>query len=129
MTRAAARTWEHLALAAWLALLALQPAWHGWLAPPAALPRAWVVIIATVPIALPLLALRRSRERALLLASIVALAYFCHGVMEAWAAPTIRALAATEILLALALIVATGTVGMLARRAVRRAPYRPTPSA
>ena len=111
---------ERIALAAWLALVALQPLWHGLLAPPARVPVAVAVLAATVPIALPLLAWRR-RHRALLLASIVALAYFCHGVMEAWAAPGVRVLALAEAATALVLVVAVGTIGLEGRRA-RRAP-------
>lgn len=111
---------ERVAFAAWLALAVLQPVWHGWLAPPETLSRVAMVLLATVPLALPLLAIRRP-ARALLLASIVALAYFCHGVMESWAAPHVRGLAYAEIALALMLIVATGTIGLLERRAARRA--------
>lgn len=111
---------ERIACAAWLALVALQPLWHGLLAPPARVPVAVAVLAATVPIALPLLALRRL-HRALLLAAIVAMAYFCHGVMEAWAAPDVRALALVEAALALALALAVGTIGLHGRRAARRA--------
>ena len=119
MTPPRAAAWERAGFAAWFALIALQPLWHGWLAPPDTLPRTLVVGFATLPIALPLLALPRSRTRALLLAAIVALLYFCHGVMETWAAPAVRTLAAIETVLALGLILATGTVGMLHRRAAR----------
>lgn len=111
---------QRVALAAWLALAGLQLVWHGIIAPPATLPRLAIVLLAVVPLALPLLAIRRV-ARALLIASIVALAYFCHGVMESWAAPQVRGLALVEVALSLALIVATGTVGLLGRRAARRA--------
>lgn len=111
---------QRVAFAAWFALAALQSVWHGWLAPPETLSRVSGVLLMTVPLALPLLAIRR-RARALLLASIVALAYFCHGVMESWAAPHVRGLAYAEIALALVLIVATGTIGLLGRRAARSA--------
>ena len=110
---------ERVALAAWLALIALQPVWHGLVAPPLLVPVALAVTAFTIPIALPLLAWRR-RPRALLIASIVALAYFCHGVMEAWADASVRALAIAEIALSLALVLAVGTIGLEGRRAARR---------
>lgn len=122
MSVPAAVAWTRVALAAWSALVVLQLAWHGWLAPPEAVPRGWVVAFATVPLLLPLFAWRRGLGRALLLASVVALAYFCHGVMEAWAAPEVRGLALAEVALSVALVAATGTIGLLGRRAMRRQP-------
>ncbi len=112
---------ERIALAAWFALIALELAWYGWLAPPAQVPAAAAMAIAAVPLALPLLLLRGRPLRALLLAALVSLAYFCHGVMEAWAAPQIRSLAIVEIVLTLVLVVATGTIGLVARRTKRSA--------
>lgn len=104
------------AFGAWLALLALEVAWHGFL-----VPSRWpVVTLAVVPLALPLLALRRGTNRALLIASIVALPYFCHGVMELFADPSARLLAAGEVALSVALVIATGTIGMIGRRRARR---------
>ena len=52
-------------IGAWLALIALQVAWHGFLAPPASMSRLAAVAWAVVPIALPLLVLRRGVNRAL----------------------------------------------------------------
>jgi uncharacterized membrane protein len=104
------------ALGAWLALAALEIGWHVFL-----LPSGWgVVALAVVPLTLPLLALPRGVNRALLIASIVALPYFCHGVMELFADPSVRTLAAAEVVLSVALIVATGTIGMIGRRRTRR---------
>ena len=104
------------AFGAWLALLALVVAWHGLL-----VPSRWpVVAFAVVPLLLPLLALQRGANRALLVASIVALPYFCHGVMELFADPSVRMLAAAEVVLSVALVVATGTIGMIGRRRTRR---------
>lgn len=97
---------------AWFALVALQVLWHGWLLPPTRLPTPLVLGLAVVPLLLPALALRRP-ARALLWAGILALFYFCHGVAEAWSAPTERALALIEIALTLLLI---GSLGAGARR-------------
>lgn len=88
---------------AWAALAGLQVAWHAWLVPPQAMPIAVALAIALLPLALPLVYWRMP-QRALLVAGMVALLYFCHGVAEAWAAPSERALAGVEIVLALAVI-------------------------
>jgi uncharacterized membrane protein len=103
---------ERIGWLAWAALLALQLAWYAWLAPPRTLPQGWVLILAVVPLLLPLLALRRPR-RALLWVGILGLFYFCHGVAEAWSAPAERGLAWLEIALSLLLI---GSLGAGARK-------------
>ncbi|NII11579.1 DUF2069 domain-containing protein [Oleiagrimonas sp. C23AA] len=95
-----------LGLIAWAALAVLQPLWHGWLAPPDKAVFG-IVVLATVPLLLPALALRQPR-RALLIAGMLALFYFCHGIADAWSAPQVRALALTEVLLCLGLIFALG---------------------
>jgi uncharacterized membrane protein len=92
---------------AWAALIALQLLWHGWLVPPARMPVTVALAIAVIPLLLPLLALRRP-PRALLLAGMLALFYFCHGVSEAWSAPAARSLALAEVALSLLLIGALG---------------------
>jgi uncharacterized membrane protein len=92
---------------AWAALIVLQLLWHAWLAPPARMPVAVALGIAVVPLLLPLLALRRP-PRALLLAGMLALFYFCHGVSEAWSAPATRILALVVVALSLLLIGALG---------------------
>lgn len=92
---------------AWAALIVLQLAWYAWLAPPAHLPVTAALGIALVPLLLPLLALHRP-PRALLLAGMIALFYFCHGVSEAWTEPTVRGLALLEVALSLLLVGALG---------------------
>lgn len=100
---------------AWGALLVLQVAWHGpwsartgetWLGP---------LLLATLPLLLPGLAWRRP-ARALLLAAMVALFLFSHGVAEAWGNTASRAMAWAEILLALTLVLAAGFGSMQRRR-------------
>jgi uncharacterized membrane protein len=103
---------QRLGLSAWTALAVLQWVWHGWLLPPQNMPVGLVLAVTVVPLLLPLLALRRPR-RALLWVGILALFYFCHGVAEAWSAPTERALALAEIALTLLLI---GSLGAGVRR-------------
>jgi uncharacterized membrane protein len=109
---------DRLGRAAWFALIALQLVWYAWLAPPQTIPVALVLSLTVIPLLLPLLALRRSLHRALLWVGILALFYFCHGVAEAWSAPTERWLALAEIALTLLLIGALGA-------GVKRKPGKP----
>jgi len=100
-------TEQRVGLLAWAALTVLQPIWHGWLFPPQTLPMWLVLAITTVPLLLPLLAIRDVR-RALLWVGILSLFYFCHGVSESWSAPGERGLAITELVLTLLLIATLG---------------------
>jgi uncharacterized membrane protein len=106
---------------AWGTLLVLQLAWYAWLAPPAHMPVAAALGIALVPLLLPALALRRP-PRALLLAGMVALFYFCHGISEAWTNPAVRGLAFVEIALTLVLI---GALGAAVQKRQKPAPANP----
>ena len=102
-TRPALPLEQRLGLLAWAALTALQPVWHAWLFPaaPSAL---WLVLaFTTVPLLLPLLALRDVR-RALLWVGILSLFYFSHGVAEAWSSRSERWLALLEVALTVLLI-------------------------
>jgi uncharacterized membrane protein len=96
-----------LGMLAWAALVALQPLWYLWLAPPARLPPGLALALAGLPLLLPLAAWRRPR-RALLWAGIFSLFYFCHGIAESWSSPAERAPALAETALSLLLIVALG---------------------
>lgn len=109
---------QRIGFAAWAALALLQVAWHGWWSPPRGLPLAAALALALVPLALPL-AYWRQPARALLLAGMLALFYFCHGVAEAWTAPAARPLAWIEIALAVVLVLSC------ARRPRRRAAPHP----
>ncbi|HXS72587.1 MAG TPA: DUF2069 domain-containing protein [Rhodanobacteraceae bacterium] len=100
---------QRIGCGAWVALAALQVVWHAWWLPPQRMPTAIALLIALLPLALPLF-YWRVPQRALLAAGMVALFYFCHGVAEAWSAPLERAPALIEIALALLLI------GSLARK-------------
>lgn len=111
-----------LSLLAWAALALLQLAWHGWTHPPERVDTTVVLLLALLPLALPLLAWRRGVRRMLLWAGIAALAYFAHGVMEAWAAPAVRAFAVAEAVLAVLLIGSLGTAGLVEKRERRASP-------
>jgi uncharacterized membrane protein len=102
-----------LGYAAWAGLVVLHAAWYLWLAPPQS-GSPWLALALTVvPLLLPLAALRRSAQRALLWVGILALFYFCHGVVAAWGEPQVRALAWVEIALCVALI---GVLGWESRQ-------------
>lgn len=106
---------QRIGFAAWSALALLQLIWHAWLLPPVRMPIAVALVIALVPLAIPLL-YWRTPSRALLLAGMVSLFYFCHGVAEAWSAPNERVFASIEIVLAVVVILAC------ARKPKRRTP-------
>lgn len=94
---------QRIGLAAWGLLVLLQVLWHGWWLPPARMPIAVALAIALLPLAVPLVYWRRP-QRALLVAGMIALFYFCHGVAEAFAVPAERALAFVEIMLSVAVV-------------------------
>jgi uncharacterized membrane protein len=95
---------QRVGVAAWAALALLQIIWHAWLLPPAIMPIGVALTIALLPLAVPLLYWRAPR-RALLLAGMLGLFYFCHGVAEAWAAPRERTLALIEAALVVVMVV------------------------
>lgn len=94
---------QRVGCAAWGALALLQIVWYAWLLPPARMPIAVALLIALLPLAIPLL-YWHTPPRALLLAGMISLFYFCHGVAEAWAAPRERVFAWIELLLAVIVI-------------------------
>jgi uncharacterized membrane protein len=116
-----ARAWRAIAVASFLALVGLQLAWHLWLAPPVAFPRAFVLGLALGPLVVAGIAMLANLRRGLFWAGFAALAYFSHGVMEAWTTPAVRPLAHAEWALAVTLVVAVGAAGLAERRAARAA--------
>jgi uncharacterized membrane protein len=96
---------RRIGFAAWGALALLQIAWHGWLLPPARMPIAAALLFGLLPLVIPLL-YWRTPARALLLAGMSCLFYFCHGVAEFYAAPAERIFAGIEIALAIIVILA-----------------------
>lgn len=101
-------TARRIGLAAWAALVLLQPAWYFLLAPPAG-GSPWLALALTLPpLLLPLTALHVGTRRALLWIGIVALFYFCHGIVAAWVVPSARVPALIETVLCVILIAAFG---------------------
>lgn len=96
---------RRIGFTAWGSLALLQIVWHAWLLPPVRMPTAVALIFGLLPLAIPLL-YWRTPARALLLAGMICLFYFCHGVAEAYAAPAERVFAMIEIALAVIVILA-----------------------
>jgi uncharacterized membrane protein len=111
-------TAERVGIGAWIALVALQFAWYLVLAPPIA-GSPWLALAIALPLLfLPLLAHDRGWPRVLFWCGVVALFYFCHGVVAAWVGgPAARVPAILEALLCVLLI---GTVGWIGRRDKRK---------
>ena len=86
-----------IGIAALLALLALQLAWHGWIAPGS---RA-TLALAVLPLLPGLWISLRNLRRGVLVGGIVGLFYFCHAIADAWSDAGLRGLAAMELLLSL----------------------------
>jgi uncharacterized membrane protein len=100
--------WHRTALLALCALAVLQVAWYGWWAPVTGMSKAAAISFALVWFALPLLAARQDSGRGLLVGALVALLYFSHGVMEAFANPDVRLPALLEIFLSLVVVACAG---------------------
>lgn len=94
-------------IVAWGLLALLHLLWHAWLAPPAHSTVLAALLISLLPLALPLLAWRRPKNM-LLVAGMVCLFYFAHGIAELWGTPSLRGLAMVEIVLSLTVIVCVG---------------------
>jgi uncharacterized membrane protein len=90
-------------VAALIAQLALQLAWHAWLAPQS---RA-ALALAVLPLLPPLWICRFNLRRGVLVGGIVSLFYFCHGVAELGSAAGMHLAATAEVLLCLVVIVAS----------------------
>jgi uncharacterized membrane protein len=112
--------WRIVAFLAFGGLIALQLAWHLWLSPPRSLPMAFVLGLAIGPLIVAGLVMLADVRRGLFWAGFIALAYFSHGIMEAWSSPAIRHLANAEWLLSTILVVAVGAAGLAARKSARR---------
>ena len=104
---------ERFGAITWGLLIALQFAWYLVLAPPM-VGSPWLALA----VALPLLAHEGGWRRVLFWCGVVALFYFCHGVVAAWVGgPRARMPAVLEAVLCVVLI---GTVGWIGRRDKRK---------
>lgn len=96
------------AVAALIALLALQPVWHAWLAPPKPGLLAPTLILAMTPLLLSLWIAAKSLRRGVLIGGIVCLFYFSHGIAELWSGIPPSWPAFAEVALALIVVFALG---------------------
>jgi uncharacterized membrane protein len=105
------------AIAALIALLALQLFWHAWLAPPKPGLLVPTLVLALAPLVFCLWMAVKSPRRGALVGGIVCLFYFSHGIGELWSGATPRWPAAVEIALALAVVFALGWEVRASKRA------------
>ena len=94
--------------AALVALLLFQLVWHAWLFPPESAHRFSVLFVALTPLIPGLWICGSDLRRGVLIGAIVSLFYFCHAVAELWSPSAPRYLAATEMVITLLLIGASG---------------------
>ena len=105
-----------LLTAAYLALIALQPAWHA-LAPSPLGNESWILAaVAVAPLLLPLRGLLAGSLRSMTWAGYLVMLYLVVGVTEAWANPPQRIPALTQVLLVVLFI---GGVLAFSRRVPR----------
>ena len=101
-------------LAGVLALLALHLAWHGslaWRAQPAPV----LLLIFGLPLLAIAAGLILRRPSARFWSGVAALVTFCHGIAEAWAIPAARVPGLLEMLLSVAVVLASSWDGLRAR--------------
>jgi uncharacterized membrane protein len=92
-------------LGGYFGLLLLMLAWHAWLAPPAQAPVALVLMVSAVPLLLPLRGLLHGRRYTHGWTLFLALLYFTHGTVEAWADADVRVYALLEVTFSMVLFV------------------------
>jgi uncharacterized membrane protein len=114
-------TAERVGVTAWIALVVLQFVWYLVIAPPVG-GSPWIALALTLPaLLLPVFALRSGLRRTLLWVGVVALFYFCHGIVAAWIAPAARVPAMIESALCVVVIASLGCAVRRDRAARNRA--------
>jgi len=105
-------TSRHITAIALVAIALLAPLWQFFLAPPQRLP-AWLATAMQLAPIVPGLVLFALRHRtATFWAGLGALFVFCHGVMEAFGAPTARVPALIEAALAVVIVFGSSWNGL-----------------
>jgi len=87
-------------LAAYLATLAWQVIWHGFLPPPLGSRNAWLALVGCLPLLIPLNGLVRGKYRSMIWAGVLLMLYLSIGIMEAWSNPPQRFPALVQVFLA-----------------------------
>ncbi len=94
------RTTGIIAVTSYLLLLTLVFSWIVWFLPPTHWPRPMLLLIAVLPLAIPLRGLLHGRIRSFYWAAFLSLVYALHGGGDAWADPGNRWLGLSELILA-----------------------------
>jgi len=105
------------AVAALIALLALQAFWHAWLAPPRPGLLVPTLVLAMAPLLLSLWLAAKSLRRGVLIGGMTCLFYFSHGVAELWSGASPRWPALAETALALLVVLTLGWEVRMNKRA------------
>ena len=96
----------------YLALVILQPLWHGLLPRPLGAGNWLLAMVATVPLLLPLKGLLAGSLRSMTWAGYLVMLYLVIGVMEAWSNPAQRIPALTQTIL---VVIFVGSVLVFSR--------------
>ena len=91
--------YRRLTLLSYFALLILLALWFTWLAPSKTIPTSLVLLFGIGPLMFPLRGLLYGKTYTYAWSSFLIMAYFIHGVVEAYADPQVRLLAFIEIIL------------------------------
>ena len=87
-------------LAAYFGTLAWQIIWHGLLPPPFGNRNASLVIVACLPLLIPLAGLVRMKYSSMIWAGLLLMLYLTIGIMEVWSNPPQRLPALVQVTLA-----------------------------
>lgn len=111
-----------LTLAGYFGLVALIGVWYGFLAPSTHFSLGLALTLLLLPLAFPLPGLLRGRAYTHAWTAFLALLYFTHGVVEAWASPVLlqRRLALGEIVFAVMLFSGATLYARLRGRELKR---------
>jgi len=93
------------AIWSYVAMLTLQPVWHGVLPALAGEPNWALALIATLPLLLPLRGILEENLRSMTWGSYLLVFYLMAGVMEAWSNPADRGAALFQTALALLYVI------------------------
>ena len=87
-------------LATYLGTLAWQVIWHGLLPPPLGAVNYWLVLLACLPLLIPLRGMLRKTYRSMIWAGLFLMVYMAIGIMESWSNPPQRIPALVQVFLA-----------------------------
>jgi len=90
-----------IALAGYLGLWLLIPAWYGWLAPSDHFPPGMAIAFLLTPLVFPLPGMIKGKPYTHVWGAYVSLIYFAHGIGETYSEPDQRWLGSLEIFLSL----------------------------